>query len=447
VFSTNIGRRLRLAARLTLAVVLSNTGEQVARAQYLPPPPAPIRPLEPPPPDDSDPSPDAEPPDEAVGLIVPRVAVHGFVSQGAFVSTANDYLGHSERGSFEFSEAAVNVSTEVVDRLRVGAQLFTRDLGPVGNYAMTLDWAYLDYRWREWLGLRAGRIKMPFGLYNEFTDIDSARLPILLPQSVYPIGGRDFLLAQTGFALHGSPALGDAGVLDYQVFAGTIFIGQSAVIDLDPAISIREIDTSYVAGGQVFWRTPLRGLRVGASYLRTNIAFHLRADGPTTQALRMAGLVPPDFDGTFEYGLRRINLGVGSLEYALGEWILSAEYSRWVYQLYSTVPDALPGSDENSERFYGMVSRRLNHWLEVGAHYSVLFVDPDDRGGDGMRFSSPDRAYQKDLALSARFDINDSWLWKLEGHYIDGTAELPAASNPDPEPRWGFFLVKTTVSF
>ena len=38
-----------------------------------------------------------------------------------------------------------------------------------------------------------------------------------------------------------------------------------------------------------------------------------------------------------------------------------------------------------------------------------------------MRFSSADRAYQKDLALSA--------------------------SNPDPEPRRGFFLFRTTLSF
>ena len=111
------------------------------------------------------------------------------------------------------------------------------------------------------------------------------------------------------------------------------------------------------------------------------------------------------------------------------------------------MPDALPPRDEDSERFYGMLSRRLNQWLELGAHYSVLFVDAGDRGGDGPRFSSPHRAYQKDLALSARFDINDFWLWKLEAHYMDGTAELSSASNPDPEPRWGFFLVKTTLSF
>src|SRR5687768_171548 len=115
-----------------------------------------------------------------------EVEVHGFVSQGAVLSTGNDYLVRSQRGSVEFFEAGLNLSTEVADRLRVGIQLFARDLGSLGDYSAKVDWAYLDYRWRRWLGLRAGRIKLPFGLYNEFSDIDSARLPILLPQSVYP---------------------------------------------------------------------------------------------------------------------------------------------------------------------------------------------------------------------------------------------------------------------
>ncbi len=161
---------------------------------------------------------EAQSEDESFEL--PAIELHGFVSQGAFLSTENDYLGRSERGSFEFLEAAINVSSEVADRLRIGVQLFTRDLGPIGNYALTLDWAYLGYRFRDWLGLRAGRIKIPFGLYNEFNDVDAARLPILLPQGVYSSRNRDFFLAQTGFSLDGTAALRGAGVLDYQVFAG-----------------------------------------------------------------------------------------------------------------------------------------------------------------------------------------------------------------------------------
>jgi hypothetical protein len=51
------------------------------------------------------------------------------------------------------------------------------------------------------------------------------------------------------------------------------------------------------------------------------------------------------------------------------------------------------------------------------------------------------------LAASLRFDVNDHWLWKLEGHFIDGAAELDSTYNPNPKRYWGMFLLRTTVTF
>ena len=62
----------------------------------------------------------------------------------------------------------------------------------------------------------------------------------------------------------------------------------------------------------------------------------------------------------------------------------------------------------------------------------------------------PHRAYQRDLAVSLRFDVNEHWLFKLEGHYLDGTADLNSTDQPDianRAARWGLFLAKTTLSF
>src|SRR5690606_23782908 len=112
-----------------------------------------------------------------------RVQIHGFASEGAFISTANEYIGESSRGSLELFEAGINVSSEITDKLRAGVQLYARAFGQYRDLPPRLDWAFLDYRHERWLGLRAGVIKMPFGLYNEYADIDASRLPILLPQS------------------------------------------------------------------------------------------------------------------------------------------------------------------------------------------------------------------------------------------------------------------------
>jgi hypothetical protein len=152
------------------------------------------------------------------------VEVHGFVSQGFILSSGSNYLARSRRGSFEFTEVGINFTKQLTNELRAGLQIFARDLGPVGNYDAKLDWFYLDYRFTDWFGIRAGRTKLPFGLYNEVSDVDAAHGVVLLPQSVYPTQNRDFLLAQTGVELYGYVRLGGAGALDYRLYGGTVFL-------------------------------------------------------------------------------------------------------------------------------------------------------------------------------------------------------------------------------
>jgi hypothetical protein len=370
------------------------------------------------------------------------VQVHGFVSQGALLSTGNDYLAHSRRGSVEFFEAGLNVSKEVADGLRVGMQLFARDLGPIGNYAAKVDWAYLDYLWRPWLGVRAGRIKLPFGLYNEYSDVDSARLSILLPQSVYPITDRDYLLAQTGFSLYGSQRLGFLGALDYQLAGGTIFLDRAD----NPAVD--EIDSQYVVAGQLFWRTPLTGLRLGANVMTLGLELEFTLPAAQVEAYKMAMLVGPDYDGKVRLDLEDLIMMMGSLEYAAHGWLVAAEYGRWTGDLILVPSLGLPPQKVNEERFYGMLAYRFTDWFEAGSYYSVNHKDVDDRKG---RNSDPShRAYQRDLAVTVRFDINEHWLFKLEAHYLVGTTDLQSsdvANTGELAREWGLFLVKTTVSF
>lgn len=375
----------------------------------------------------------------------PRVQIHGFASEGAFVSTANDYLGSASRGSLEAFEGGINFSTEVADRLRAGIQLFARDLGALRDAAPRLDWAYLDFRWRPWLGLRAGVIRLPFGLYNEYADIDAARLPILLPESVYPVRDRDVLLSHTGFSIYGSRGLGPGGELEYQAWLGALTIEREA-LDLVGA-TLDSAQSKYVTGAQVFWYPPLDGLRVGATLLRTSVDFRISLASETVAALIMAGLVARDFDGKVVVSQRPDTLVVGSAEYARGDWLVAAEYSRWFKRQRTTLPALLPTFEEDGERFYAMATTRLLPWLETGGYYSVYHVDAGDRDGHDPRFAERFYAFQRDLAATLRFDVNDHWLWKLEGHFMDGTASLPHLSNPQPERYWGLFLLRTTVTF
>jgi len=376
---------------------------------------------------------------------IEKVQIHGFISEGAFWSTSNNYIGYSDRGSVKLFEGGLNISTEVTDRLRAGAQLFTRDVGTI-ELPPRFDWMFFDYSWRSWLGLRAGIIKMPFGLYNEYQDIPSARTFVLLPQSIYSFTNRDVLLSHRGFALYGTRRLGDSGELEYQAWLGTLNIPSSALQLAGTRLD--KVDTKYITGVQVFWTTPLEGLRVGGTYLRGSIDFNFTLDDATTAALVMAGTVPPEFDGKLTLGQRPFTWVVGSVEYTHDEWLLAAEYSRALAHAVSNLPGVLASFDTDEERFYAMSSYRASPRWELGTYYSARHVDAHDRiGHDSMRFPRRSAAWQRDAALALRLDINDRWLWKLEGHFIDGTADLSAALNKNPDRYWGLFLVRTSVTF
>jgi hypothetical protein len=360
------------------------------------------------------------------GLLGTGLEMHGFVSQGYIKTFGNNYLAKAKanRGSFEFAEVGVNFTQPLGERLRLGIQLFARDLGPLGNYDIKADWFYLDYRYADWLGLRAGRIKLPFGLYNEINDIDAARVPILLPQSTYPARSRDYLLAQTGMELYGRLASGGAGALDYRLYGGTIFLESTA--PPGGPVTVLELNTPYLFGGRLLWETPLEGLRIGGSVQK------LRLD---TRLLREQRLIVAKVPAL---------LWISSLEYAAGDLMLAAEYGRWHVSLTSDAPDLYPQVKRVSERAYVMAALRLNEWFEPGAYYSVLFPDVKDRHGN--------RQQQHDAALTLRFDLDANWLFKLEGHYMLGTADVNADLNSDVtlaqlKRSWGVFLAKTTAYF
>lgn len=436
-------QRGRLALSLLVALAAparaQAPGEQPATA---PEPPA------------TEPAPDTEPatppaedvsaPSPVEPVRTPRIQIHGFVSEGGFISTDNDYIGKSSRGSLELFEVGLNVSTEVANKLRAGLQLFARDAGVLHDTSPRVDWAYLDYAWRPWLGLRAGVIKMPFGLYNEYIDIDAARVPILLPQSLYPFRTRDALISHRGFSLYGTREVGGAGELDYQAWLGTLIVPGNALTLQGGTLD--RVDTKYVAGGQLFWRPPFDGLRVGATLIRASIDFYLHFTDDTLRQLVMAGLVPADYDGALVISQRPDTFAVGSAEYTHGDWILAAEYARTWTRQRSSLPALLPTETLDSERLYSMVSYQASPKLAVAAYYSVT-RDADDRGGHSMKYAKPYMAWQRDAAAAVRFDVNDHWLWKIEAHFIDGTSELDPVLNADPVRYWGLFLARTTVTF
>ena len=115
------------------------------------------------------------------------IQVHGFVSQGFVYTNDNNWLTmNTSQGSAAFTDFGLNMSAPLTDRLHVGAQIYDRNLGQLGQYHPSLDWAVVDYRFKSWFGVRGGKVKTTLGLYNDTQDLDFLHTFALLPQSMYP---------------------------------------------------------------------------------------------------------------------------------------------------------------------------------------------------------------------------------------------------------------------
>jgi len=365
------------------------------------------------------------------------IQIHGFASQGYLYSDGNELIDDTEDGTWEFNEIGLNLTVPILDKLRYGMQFFSRDLGNLDNNEITIDWAYLDYSWRDWLGLRAAKIKSPWGLYNKTRDVDSLRVSIFLPDSVYFEGLRSFLVSMYGASLYGAVEAGAAGYLDYELFAGT-----TPGLEYDGM----QTDDMKLHGGNLFWTTPVPGLKVGATTLAGEADISLYYE---------TGYVSPVPNGLGLFEAINVNYAgkakmkpsyVLSLHYEYKSLVFASEYSNThsTFEMTSDVA-GMPNiyRDTKAEGWYASISWKALDWLELGAYYSD--TDMDDSNLDGM----PDYySYKKDTALSARFNINEYFIFKLESHFINGIADTSGTDLPeDPEKSWEYYAAKISLSF
>lgn len=208
----------------------------------------------------------------------------------------------------------------------------------------------------------------------------------------------------------------------------------------------------YIVGGALRWQTPLDGLRFSGTYMKSESTFSARTlysglmeQGPATVPVTFGITTTTDHTQDHSYVL--------SEEYRRNALTVSAEYwsSRvCVSNALSGVPFPMPPgvpTAEDSVGYYGQVAYRFAKWVEVSGYYSVFYPDTDDKSG--VRYVAlgqpASQAWSKDLTLSARFDITRNMLFKIEGHFIDGTSNLELNNNPQGlEDKWTMLLGRFT---
>jgi hypothetical protein len=388
----------------------------------------------------------------ALGKIT--IAVHGFLSQGYLKSDRNNFLANTEEGTFEFREYGINVSSDLTDQLHIGAQLFGRDFGDYGNDKIRLDWGFADYRFQDWLGIRAGRMKMVHGLYNETRDLDMVRTSIFLPESIYNDAWRDSFTAMNGIGLYGTLSLKSLGSLSYQAQWGKIKIepdgGLSKYIDKFIPMDIDDVDTSdiYLAGVEWNPAPPLDGLRLRWTWNTWEMDDKATTNShPFWQIQGIPSGLPLLFHADFD-------ITVLAVEYRWGNLVLAAETfypAGYAYRLESPLLGRLDGGTDDPAGYYAGITYRFTDWFELGMLYSAFYNNEHDKDGEQLNADTGlprYNAWLKDTTLTARFDIRENLVIKAEGHIMNGTDIMLTADNPNgTHENWFLFGCKATYSF
>lgn len=367
------------------------------------------------------------------------VQVHGFLSQGFAVSDQNNFLTmKTSNGSFAFTDFGFNASSQLTDNFRVGAQIYDRNIGVLGKWHPQLDWAYGDYKLKDWLGIRAGKVKTVLGLYNDTQDVDSLHTFALLPQSVYPTDLRGSTIAHTGVDLYGAIGIESRGEIAYTAYTGALPFDryggyphgtQALGVTLDH-LSTRQ------TGGDLRWNNLTDGLTFGISFITQP---YESAGTVDLRILGLTGIAPYEGDSMADHRTQFYT------EYRRWRLTLQGEYYRETWGIDVKNYEKL-GAD--SRGWYAAAAYRVAKRLEFGTYHSRYY--PDWKQAD---LSLPTN-HIFDQAITANITLNSFWGVKLEGHFMDGYGEFysfrgfyPQDNPQGLKPHTNLFVIRTGFNF
>jgi hypothetical protein len=318
--------------------------------------------------------------------------------------------------------------------------VYDRNIGELGKWHPVLDWAVVDYKFKDWFGVRAGKVKTMLGLYNDTQDMESLHTWAILPQSTYPLDMRATNIAHTGGDVYGSISLRKAGSVAYTGYAGLRSFdpwGGYYYFSENGGFNIEKI-SGHTEGFDVRWNTPISGLMAGTSWVNSTIN-------------RSGQWISGPFAGA-PYGItdNPERTVAGYLEFVRSKWHFAGEFRNLnnIDEIVSPLfgKNAFPFNGGDQESFVSAAYRVSKH-VELGTYYSHYHVDSATAG-------DPNSTHINDNTATVRFDLMSHWDLKVEEHFIRGYGGEYSAhgfyttQNPNGyKPNTDLFVVRTGWNF
>ena len=333
------------------------------------------------------------------------------VGENIYIGSLGD-RGITEDLTFETdTRFGLQISSDVSENMSVVAQLLGR--GTNSNFDAIVEWAYVDYEFADWISIRAGKIRQPVYLVNDYVEVGYAYPWIRPPVEVYyqnnplnTVNGAELLLA---FPV-------GPGTLSFQPYIGSNRddipnTGGAAYFEAE---NIYGIDVKYAG----------RGYTVHASNFKCEVNTFGRIDGVSTGF----GDVNIDMNGKGDCDVTSVgaNLDIANV----------VVYAEWQER---TTTETLSRPFGDQDAWYATLGYRIGKWLPHltyatidGTASTVLpgAVCPDaasDPSGNctsstpgdpaaGMNFPV---AIQTSITAGLRYEVNDSAALKFEYSVVD----------------------------
>lgn len=369
--------------------------------------------------------------------------LNGFLSQGYIKTNKNNFFGHSnDSGSLDFREIGLTASLRPSPKLQLSGQLLHRRAGEGSNGGIHIDFGFLDYNFANTpaaeIGIRLGRMKNPFGFYNDTRDVPFTRPSILLPQSIYFDRTRNLALASDGIQVYGE-SRADWGNITVQF--GAVF---PQVDGRDTEISVLrslqrggDLKTKLSYIGRILYEQANGKLRLAISGAQANVGYS------------------PGYNDTLLNGSFRFSPLILSAQYNAERWSITSEYALRHLAWKDFGNHAAFQQSFTGESFYLQgVYRFYPNW-EAVLRYDLLFTNRKDRSGKKFSASTgylypAHNYYAKDITVGLRWNITPAIMLSTEYHRINGTAWLSPLDNPDMShagKNWNLFAVQASYRF